>query len=126
MAMDGRGPIRGRTRPLGWMVGGSEPFACETICCGLVNINPANIPIIETAKQMSFDCCEPGRIEIAGDDFSKSVCADFELPKLIPLRFSLLHVFKSIGKQIILLSKAAIKKLHANGRRPDSREQIDE
>jgi uncharacterized protein (DUF362 family) len=126
MAMDGRGPIRGRTRPLGWLVGGVDPFACETICCGLVNINPLDIPIIETAKQTGFDCCEQDMIEIVGDDFSKDICEDFELPKLIPLRFSLLHVCKSIGKQVILLSKAAIKRLHTNVRRSDSREKIDE
>ena len=40
MAMDGQGPIRGRTRPLGWLIGGTDPMACETVCCKLVNIKP--------------------------------------------------------------------------------------
>jgi len=107
--MDGTGPIRGRARPLGFILGGTEPIACETICCKLVDIEPQNIPIIKTAKQMGFGCCDPNKITIAGDSLPESPCRDFELPKLIPIRFSLPHVFKSICKQIFLLAKSIIK-----------------
>jgi uncharacterized protein (DUF362 family) len=111
MAMDGHGPIRGRTRPLGWLIGGTEPIACETICAKLININPQEIPIIRTANQIGFGCSDPAKIEIAGDDFPQSICTDFELPKLVPISFSLLHVCKSICKQILLLTKTANKRL---------------
>lgn len=111
MAMDGPGPIRGRTRPLGWIIGGTEPMACETICCKLVNIKPDELPIIKTARQMGFGCSEPDKIKICGDDFPENICTDFEPAKLIPLRFSFLHVCKSVGKQILLLAKSTIKKL---------------
>jgi uncharacterized protein (DUF362 family) len=110
IAMDGPGPIMGRARPLGWIVGGTDPLACEAICCRLVNIKPEELPIIKAARQMNFGCSEPDKIKILGDDFSNRVCTDFKIPKLIPVRFSLLHVLKSICKQIILLSKSAIKK----------------
>ena len=109
--MDGRGPIRGRTRPLGWLIGGTDPIACETICAQLVAMEPANLPIIKTARQMGFGCSDPARIQIAGDDFSQSICTDFELPKLIPIRFSLLHVCKSVCKQIFLLTKATVNRV---------------
>jgi len=109
-AMDGPGPIRGRARPLGWLIGGIDPIACETICARLVGIEPESLPIIKTAKLMGFGCSDPARIEMAGDDFSQSVCTDFQLPELIPIRFSLLHVCKSICKQIVLLAKAGIKR----------------
>jgi len=108
--MDGPGPIRGRPRPLGWLIGGTDPIACETICAKLVNIEPQDIPIIKTAKQTSFGCSDPAKITIAGDDFSQSICTDFKLPEMIPIRFSLLHVCKSICKQILLLTKSADKK----------------
>jgi uncharacterized protein (DUF362 family) len=108
-AMDGPGPIRGRARPLGWLIGGTDPIACETICAKLVNIEPDDIPIIKTAKQISFGCPDPAKITITGDDFSQSICTDFELPELVPIRFSLLHVCKSICKQIFLLAKSAVK-----------------
>ena len=110
-AMDGPGPIRGRPRPLGWLIGGTDPIACETICAKLVNIEPEDIPIIKTAKHINFGCLDPAKITIAGDDFPQSICTDFKLPELVPIRFSLLHVCKSICKQILLLSKSAAKKL---------------
>jgi uncharacterized protein (DUF362 family) len=108
-AMDGRGPIRGRARPLGWLIGGTDPVACETICAKLVNIEPEDIPIIKTAKQTGFGCSNPAKITIAGDDFPQSICTDFKMAELIPIRFSLLHVCKSICKQILLLIKSAVK-----------------
>jgi len=109
--MDGPGPIRGRARGLGYIIGGTEPIACETVCCKLVNIKPEELPIIKTARQLGFGCSEPEEIEILGDEFPEAVCTDFELPKLIPLRFTFFHVCKSICKQILLLVKSAVKKL---------------
>ncbi len=109
MAMDGAGPIHGRTRPLGWLIGGTEPIACETVCCKLVNIKPEELPIIKTARQMGFGCCDLEEIKILGDEFPKRLCTDFEPAKLIPLRFSFLHVCKSIVKQILLLAKSVVK-----------------
>ncbi|MFQ6035765.1 MAG: DUF362 domain-containing protein, partial [Sedimentisphaerales bacterium] len=113
-AMDGLGPIKGRTRPLGWLIGGTEPFACETICCKLVNIKPEELPMLKTARQMGLDCPGLEQIEIAGNDFPESICTDFQLPELIPLRFSLLRVCKSICKQILLLVKSTIKRFHSD------------
>jgi uncharacterized protein (DUF362 family) len=108
MAMDGRGPIRGRTRPLGWLIGGTNPFACEIVCAKLVNIKLDDVPIIKTAKQIEPDFPDTSKIGILGDEFLQNVCMDFELPALVPLRFSLLHVCKSIAKQVLLLAKLPI------------------
>jgi len=114
VAMDGPGPIKGRARPLGWLIGGTDPIACEIICAKLVGIEPENVPIIKTARQIGFGCSDSARIEIVGDDFPQSICTDFQLPTPVPIRFSLPHVCKSICKQILLLAKAAIKKLHSD------------
>jgi uncharacterized protein (DUF362 family) len=108
--MDGPGPIRGRARPLGWLIGGTDPVACEAICCKLVNISPDDLPIIKTARRIGFGCSDPNKIEIIGDNLPRSPCTDFALARPVPLRFSLLHVCKSICKQIILLAKSAAKK----------------
>jgi len=112
VVMDGAGPIKGRARPLGYLVGGTEPIACETICCELVNIKPDDLPIIKTARQMGFGCSDLSKIKILGDDFSKSICTDFQLAEPIPIRFSLPHVCRSICKQIILLAKSAVKRIN--------------
>ena len=106
VVMDGPGPIRGRARDLGWLIGGTEPIACETICCKLVDIKPENLPIIRTARQIGFGFSDPDKIKIAGDDFPRNICTDFQPAQPIPIRFSLPHVCKSICKQILLLAKS--------------------
>ena len=107
--MDGPGPIRGRARPLGYLIGGTEPIALETICCKLVNIKLEELPIIKTARKLQFGCSDPDKIKIIGDNFPENICTDFQLAEPVPLRFSLPHICKSICKQILLLTKSMIK-----------------
>ncbi len=104
-AMDGPGPINGRARDLGWLIGGTEPIALETICSRLVNIRPNELPMIKTARQLGFSS-ESERIEILGDDFPEKVCTDFQPAEPVPLRFSFLHVCKSVCRQILLMAKS--------------------
>lgn len=111
-AMQGKGPINGEPRELGFLIAGQDPIACETICSELVSINPKDLPIVTQAKAMNFGCHNRKQIQTTGDDYSKNIVTDFKLPNLIPVRFSLIHVCKSICKQIILLAKGK-KKLGA-------------
>ncbi len=123
VAMDGPGPISGRARDLGWLIGGTDPIACEAVCCKLINISADDVPIIQTANKIGFGCSNVEKIETLGDDFSESICTDFEPPELIPIRFSLFHVCKSVCKQVILLAKSAIG---MKPRRTKDREQKSE
>ena len=109
-AMDGPGPILGRARHLGYIIGGTEPISCETVCCRLINLRPESVPMIKTARRMGFGCSELDKIEIACDGLVETGCDDFVLPKLIPIRFSFLHVCKSVCKQIYLLVKSALRR----------------
>ncbi len=104
-AMDGPGPINGRTRPLGWIIGSTDPVACETVCSRLINLDPDSLPIVRTAKQIGFGCSSPDTIETVGDLFLQNICTDFVFAKPIPIRFSLPHVCKSICKQLLLLAR---------------------
>jgi uncharacterized protein (DUF362 family) len=106
--MDSQGPIQGRTRPLGWLIGGVDPIAIETVCCKLINIEPEIVLIIKQARKINFGCSDFSQIEIAGDDYAGCICTDFLLPPPIPIRFSLPRVCKSIAKQAILLFKSAL------------------
>jgi len=106
--MEGPGPIRGRPRDFGWIIGGTDPIACEIVCGRLVNMEPEDIPIVRTARVIDFGCSDEGRIKILGDEFPQDVCRDFEIPKQIPIRFSGLHVMRSMLKQIWLLVKPLI------------------
>jgi len=111
--MDGAGPIRGRARPLGYLIGGVDPIACEIVCCNLVNIEPDELPIVRRAKQIDFGCWQKTLINIVGDDLPAVACEDFEMPHLIPIRFSLPHVCRSICKQMVFLVRAAVKRIRS-------------
>lgn len=108
IAMDGAGPIRGRSRPLGWLIGGVEPISCEIICCKIINLEPEELPIIKAARQMRFGCLDAEKINIIGDSLAENICRDFEHAVLIPVRFSLPHVFKSICKQMLQLARLVL------------------
>jgi len=103
--MDGPGPINGRSRPLGWLIGGADPIACEYICCEIAGLKSNELPIINTVRKLSFGSHNPDRIEVRGDPLSEAKLADFEQAKLIPIRFTLPRICKSIIKQILLLAK---------------------
>ncbi|MBN2455448.1 MAG: DUF362 domain-containing protein [Sedimentisphaerales bacterium] len=103
--MDGPGPIRGRARELGWIIGGIDPAACEVICCKLANIELQKLPMIKAAKEMGYGCTESESIETTGDKLGLKPSTDFEPARLIPLRFSLAHICKSLFKQLLLLAK---------------------
>ena len=105
IAMEGNGPIHGDPKPLGVLVAGTDPIACETVCCELINVSAQKLPIIQTARQVEFGCSELSQIKVVGDGYLDSVCADFKAADQVPLRFSLRQVFKSLCKQVICLCR---------------------
>lgn len=105
VAMEGQGPIRGKSKPLGWLIGGTDPIACERICCRLVGIKPEQVPIIQTARRIGFGCGDSDQIEVLGDAPPANPCPDFVLARLCPVKFSFTHICRSIAKQILLLAR---------------------
>lgn len=110
MAMDGSGPISGRARHLGYLIGSSDPMACEAVCCKLIGLNPQKLPMIQAAKKMGFGNCDDDKIEVLGDELVENICSDFEIPELVPIRFSVYQVCRSIVKQILILARSKGKR----------------
>jgi uncharacterized protein (DUF362 family) len=105
VAMEGQGPIRGKSKPLGWLIGGTDPIACEIVCCRLVDMKPEQVPIIETARRIGFGCSGLDQIEVLGDALPATPCPNFVMAQLTPLKFSFTHICRSITKQILLLAR---------------------
>jgi len=110
IALEGMGPIHGRPKPLGFLIGGIDPLACERVCCELVRFDPDDLPIIRTARRLNFGCSDLDKINIVGDEFSGCVCEDFQPAELRPINFSLLHVCRSVARQALLLTRSALKR----------------
>jgi len=110
MAMEGAGPINGQPRNVGFIIGSTDPIACETVCCDLIGITPSELPMIQTAKEMGFDSCDLSGISIIGDDYTQYKLNDFVPATQTPLSFSFGHICKSVAKQLLLLAKSAFKR----------------
>jgi uncharacterized protein (DUF362 family) len=104
-AMEGPGPIRGPAKSLGWLIAGVDPIACETVCCRLVDLKPAQVPVIATARRMGWGDSDTADLPVRGDPLPDPPCRDFTIPTLIPIRFTLARVCRSIARQILLLAR---------------------
>jgi uncharacterized protein (DUF362 family) len=105
VAMEGQGPIRGPSRQFGWLIAGTDPIACEMVCCRLIGLEPQQVPIIRTATTLGFGCSDPAQIEILGDPLPAQPCFDFLMPRPAPIKFSLAHVLRSTARQLLLLAR---------------------
>lgn len=101
VAMEGPGPISGNPRSLGWLAASADPVAAEVICCGLIGLDPRDLPLIRTAEKIGFGCANRQNIEIVGDLPAEAV--KLAAAQLTPLRFTPLRIVKSTLKQIFML-----------------------
>jgi uncharacterized protein (DUF362 family) len=110
VAMEGQGPISGSPKPLGFLIGGADPIACEYACCRLIGMDPATLPILQAAQAMGFGCPDEQALSIIGDPYQDSICRDFRFAQQTPLRFTLPRICKSVAKQAALLTKNAFSR----------------
>jgi len=105
VGMEGQGPISGEPREVGYLIAGTDPAACERVCCDLVGFNPNDLPLLTTAGKMGVGIGLDAPIEMVGDIFEKPACWDFKPAMQTPLRFSFPRICKSITKQCIIRFK---------------------
>jgi uncharacterized protein (DUF362 family) len=108
VAMEGQGPINGQSRQLGYLLAGTDPVACERVCCDMVGFAPQTLPLLQTAEKMGFGLPSSQPVQILGDRFAGPVCPDFQPAIQTPLRFTLPRIIKSISKQIVILMKSSL------------------
>ena len=90
---------------MGWLIAGTDPIACELICCGLIGLSPDRSPSSARPEQIGFGCSDPDQIEIVGDALPATPCPDFVMPQLMPVKFSFVHICRSLAKQLLLLAR---------------------
>ena len=110
VALEGMGPISGDPKPLGFLIGSTDPIAAEIICCDIVGFDPMKLPIIRKAKEQNFGCSNINMIDTVGDPYHEHKCPDFKPAFITPLYFTFPRICKSLTKQIILRTKALFGK----------------
>ncbi len=105
VAMEGQGPINGKPRDLGYLVAGTDPAACEQVCCEMVGLKPGDLPLLAAAAKMGVGCHNRNAITVVGDTYNTPVLPDFTPATQTPLRFTFPRICKSIAKQCVILLK---------------------
>lgn len=110
VAMQGHGPINGDPCDVGWLVAGTDAVACETVCAHLVHLTPDQIPLLRAARRAGFGASDLSQIDCRGDSIDENRCADFRIPSLVPIRFSLPRVIRSVTTGMIRSLKSGLRR----------------
>ncbi len=110
VAMHGNGPINGDPCDVGWLVAGADAVACETVCAHLVHLTPEQVPLLRAARRADFGVSDLAQIDCRGDSIDENRCADFSLPSLVPIRFSLPRVIRSVTTGMIRSLKSGLRR----------------
>lgn len=108
VAMQGPGPLNGTPYPLGLLVAGQDPIACEYLCCEVTGIRPESLPILRAADALNFGPKSLSEVRVLGDDVEACRREDFLIPERTPIHFSLPRIVKSVTKQILINTRAAL------------------
>ena len=98
VVMEGKGPIQGTPRPLGLILASTDGPALERIAVDLVNVKPSRLRTLRAAIELDVGTPFLERIDVVGADLDDLRVDDFQLPKLIPVGFSLPRFVKSTLK----------------------------
>ncbi|MHC4441946.1 MAG: DUF362 domain-containing protein [Planctomycetota bacterium] len=98
VAMEGNGPIKGQPRPMNLIIGSTDGVAIERIAADLVDVKPARIRTLQAAKELAVGIPYRDQIDIRGPDIADIRVKDFQLPKLLPLGFSIPRLVKGTLK----------------------------
>jgi len=107
VAMQGPGPIKGRPCDMGLILASTDGPALERIAAEIIGIKPARLRTLLAARELDVGTPYLDRIDVVGEPLAEVRLADFELPKLLPIGFSIPRLVKGALKHAWMLHKEA-------------------
>ncbi|MGD2098488.1 MAG: DUF362 domain-containing protein [Desulfobacterales bacterium] len=89
VAMEGDGPGAGEPRPVGLLLGSDNPLALDVVAGEIMNLDPAQNPIIVEAERRELSPTRIADIDIIGADLNDVRVPDFKQPQTSARRFGL-------------------------------------
>ena len=89
VAMEGKGPIKGTPRPMNLILASTDGAALERIAAELIGVRPTRLRTLAAALELDVGTPYRDRIDVVGPAPAEVRIEDFQLPKLIPIGFSI-------------------------------------
>jgi len=98
IGMEGNGPQSGNPKQIGLIIASKDGLSLDRIACEIVGLNPDDIPIFSSAKELGFNTQELENIEILGEKIEDVQITNFKPPRRAS--FNALNLPKTISKII--------------------------
>ncbi|MEP0842333.1 MAG: DUF362 domain-containing protein [Phycisphaerae bacterium] len=102
-AMEGNGPMRGSPRAMNLILASTDGPALERVSAELVGIKPTALRTLLAARELEIGTPYLDRVDVAGLPLAEARVADFVMPKMMPIGFSLPRVVKGAFKNAWLV-----------------------
>lgn len=80
VGMEGDGPSGGSPRAIGALLAGADLTAVDAVCCDLVGIDPATLPLMRAARRVGYGVGDLARIELHGASLADLRVPDYQPP----------------------------------------------
>ncbi|MHC4181015.1 MAG: DUF362 domain-containing protein, partial [Planctomycetota bacterium] len=107
VAMQGPGPMKGPPCDMGLVLASTDGPALERVAADIVGIKPARLRTLAAARELDVGTPYLDQIDIVGASIEEVRVTDFEMPKLIPIGFSIPRLVKGALKHAWMLHKEA-------------------
>lgn len=85
--MDGQGPSGGRVVKPGILLAATSPVTVDLGFCGVVGLNPAEIPMLNHCRELAWGPATLDQLQIVGTPLADARMADYRVPRLVPASF---------------------------------------
>ncbi len=103
VAMEGKGPISGTPRSMNLLMAATDGPALERVAADLVGVKPAMLRTLAAARELEVGTPYLERIDVDGVPLAEARVESFDLPRLIPIGFSLPRLVKGAFKNAWLV-----------------------
>ncbi|MBI4579737.1 MAG: DUF362 domain-containing protein [Planctomycetes bacterium] len=99
VAMEGKGPVNGTPRPMGLVMASTDGPALERVVAHVVGVKPGQLRTLHAARELGVGTPWLEQIEVDGPPLDELRVTDFDLPRLIPIGFSIPRFVKGSFRQ---------------------------
>jgi uncharacterized protein (DUF362 family) len=94
VAMQGNGPIKGTPKPMNMILASTDGVAIERIAAEIIGVKPSRMRTLAAAIELEVGTGTLDQISVVGADLDEVRISDFEMPKMMPIGFSIPRLVK--------------------------------